>query len=224
MASLLLDGVLPDNAEMIYNLAGDHWYLGVLQVTFVLISSLTILNMLIGVLCEVVSTVAACEREEMAADYVRSHLEGILAEGDEDGNQLVSREEFEAMMMQDDTRNVLMHCGVDIIGLLGLQEFIFRESDQISFGEFFAMVLQLRGGNPCTVKDIVDTRNFVHTEVAILSERIQEWLEEVAQHNAQEMRETRKSCLSALGSRSAGSTRADLIDPRSEDRRSFSSF
>merc|ERR1712226_20181 len=49
MVSLLLDGVLPDNAEMTYNLARDHWGLGVLHVSFILISSLTILNMLIGI-------------------------------------------------------------------------------------------------------------------------------------------------------------------------------
>jgi hypothetical protein len=203
MLSLLLDGVLPDNAEMVYNLAVDHWALAILQVTFVLITGLTILNMLIGVLCEVVGTVAACEREEMAADYVRSHLEKILADGDEDGNQLVSKDEFEHMMMQDETRRVLMHCGVDIIGLMGLQEFIFREADQISFGEFFSMVLQLRGGNPCTVKDIVDTRNFMHTEVSLLSERIQQWLEDVVNHHTEEMREIRESSMVASKSGSS---------------------
>jgi len=182
MMSLLWDGVLPDNAPMMYRLCLDHWGLGVLHATFILVSSLTVLNMLVGVLCEVVSTVATVEREELAADHVKSHLLSVLVSNDEDGNELVSRQEFQEVLMSPQTRMLLVSCGVDIIGLLELTEYIFRESDEISFGEFFSLVLQLRGPNTCTVKDIVDTRKFFHTELVVLQEKIRVCFENLVHH------------------------------------------
>jgi hypothetical protein len=182
MMSLLWDGVLPDNAPMMYHLCKDHWGLGLLHGSFILVSSLTVLNMLVGVLCEVVSTVATVEREELAAEHVKSHLLSVLLSNDEDGNQLVSRHEFQEVLLQQQTRNLLVGCGVDIIGLLELTEYIFRESEEITFGEFFSLVLQLRGSNTCTVKDIVDTRKFFHTELLLVSEKIRLWLEDLGTH------------------------------------------
>jgi len=183
---LLLDGVLPDNAEMVKDLSEDHWTLAFVHLTFILVSSLTILNMLIGVLCEVVSTVSEVEREEMAAEHVKNHFLTVLLESDEDGNQVISRDEFEKMMVADETRIVLHNCGVDIIALVDLQDFIFRSTDQITFEDFFSLLLQLRSSNKCTVKDIVDTRNFIHIEVANLGDKIQKWLQHLGEHTSSE--------------------------------------
>ena len=38
---------------------------------FLLLASLTVMNMLVGVLCEIVSVVATVENEQMAVSYVR---------------------------------------------------------------------------------------------------------------------------------------------------------
>ena len=45
---------------------------------FVLLGSLTVLNMLIGVLCEVVSAVAASEREEMVVAFVTTRIKHMF--------------------------------------------------------------------------------------------------------------------------------------------------
>merc|ERR1712023_598761 len=45
-----------------------------LFLVYILITSLTVLNMLIGVLCEVVGAVATAEKERMAIEYVKEKL------------------------------------------------------------------------------------------------------------------------------------------------------
>merc|ERR1711904_211462 len=44
----------------------------------IFLASLTVMNMLVGVLCEVVSAVAATEKEELAVHFVRSKISQIL--------------------------------------------------------------------------------------------------------------------------------------------------
>jgi len=47
---------------------------------FILVASLTVMNMLVGILVEVVSAVAVSEREEAALSLVRNKLERIFSE------------------------------------------------------------------------------------------------------------------------------------------------
>ena len=54
---------------------------------FVLLPALTVMNMLIWVLCEVVSAVAASEREEMLAAYVRGKLRTVVQGLDKDNDE-----------------------------------------------------------------------------------------------------------------------------------------
>jgi hypothetical protein len=61
-----------------------------------------------------------------------------------------------------------------------LQDFIFEREDehgeksdkQLTFGEFMEVVLQLRGTNQATVKDVVDLRKFFGSKIADLEKRI----------------------------------------------------
>eukprot|EP00913_Durusdinium_trenchii_P025187 g23646.t1 len=60
----------------------------------VLYASITLMNMLIGVLCEVVSMVGQSEREELLVELVKRELLDIIIEADEDGDGLMSHAEF----------------------------------------------------------------------------------------------------------------------------------
>ena len=61
---------------------------------FVLLASFTVVNMVTGVLCEVVSAVAATEKEENSVIYVNQKLKQVLQFLDEDGDGTISRKEF----------------------------------------------------------------------------------------------------------------------------------
>ena len=59
-----------------------------------MLSAFTILNMLIGVLCEVVSTIARSSKEEEAISIVKRWLLDVLLGVDGNNDGKISREEF----------------------------------------------------------------------------------------------------------------------------------
>lgn len=52
------------------------------------------MNMLVGVLCEVVSAVAARDKEERVVHFVKSKVGNLFEEMDMDSNNKISKEEF----------------------------------------------------------------------------------------------------------------------------------
>merc|ERR1712032_32871 len=71
MHSLLLNVALMDCLTCLVTPLGQQSpLLLVLLYAFVLIASLTVMNMLIGVICELVSAVAQTEKETLALSYV----------------------------------------------------------------------------------------------------------------------------------------------------------
>jgi len=51
--------------------------------------------------------------------------------------------------------------GVDVVGLVENTEFIFKDKNTVSFPSFMQLVLDLRGNNTATVKNIVDLQRTV---------------------------------------------------------------
>jgi hypothetical protein len=63
-------------------------------IIFVLISSFTMLNMLIGILCEVVCATGEGERNKNTEAHVREAITTLFTKMDNDGNGEITREEF----------------------------------------------------------------------------------------------------------------------------------
>merc|ERR1711907_858245 len=117
--------------------------------------------MLAGVLVEVVSVVSAVEKETMVVNFVTEQLHKVLGEVDTDDNRSISQPEFQELVVRPDAARMMASVGVDVIGLAEFCDFLFADSEDISFGNFINLVLQLRGTNQATVKDIVDMRKFM---------------------------------------------------------------
>merc|ERR1719473_2056278 len=86
------DGDCPEG----FTAGGSYLLLGVFMV-YILLSSFTVLNMLIGVLCEVVSATATGERQKQAVMEVKEKMESVFEKIDVDGSGKVSRDEFDQM-------------------------------------------------------------------------------------------------------------------------------
>jgi len=168
MSSLLLLGVLPDLFDFVSRVGQEHIAYSVLLLFFILLSSLTVMNMLVGVLVEVVSVVSSVEKEQMTVQFVKTMLLGLLHRSgiDADCNNHISKAEFESLLLQPEAARIIQEVGVDVVGLVDLADFIFEDGVELSFPEFMEIVLQLRGSNTATVKDIVDLRRFVLTQHA----------------------------------------------------------
>eukprot|EP00913_Durusdinium_trenchii_P000437 g400.t1 len=202
MLTLLLDAVLPDLSGFIRNLAehgGDTgWLIATLMMFFVLLGSVTVMNMLVGVLVEVIKTVSEIEREQLEVSFVKKifsdrrmgsragismyemvsgdctdnkvrrtccrHQDMITKMNlDADGDNRISKEEFDTLLSKPEAAKALMNIGVDVVGLVDYRDVLFGNegSMELSFAEFMEAILELRGTNNAKVKDIVDLRKFV---------------------------------------------------------------
>merc|ERR1719326_2263425 len=94
MYTLLTYGVLLDNVGFLTKALGAEYVLIALFLLFILLAALTVMNMLVGVLCEVVSAVAATEQEEMLVNYVNGKLSEVMSMLDSDGGGSISKSEF----------------------------------------------------------------------------------------------------------------------------------
>merc|ERR1712113_736562 len=143
----------------------------ILFMLLIVFASLVLLNMLIGVLCEVVSAVAATEKEALTVAYVKDQVRFILADVDENHDGLISKEEFKHIIEHPDAIDALNSVGVDVVALVSYADYIFQSDDkgqkfdkQLDFHDFMDIVLKLRGDQPATVRDIVELRRFIHDE------------------------------------------------------------
>lgn len=163
MNNLLLKGTLPDLAQFVEDAGREGWFFQVLMLVFILLSSLTVLNMLVGVLVEVVSVVSAVEKEQMMVNFVKAELGEMLmnSEVDMNGNKHITKMEFQLLLQNPAAAKIIAEIGVDVVGLVDYADFIFRNADELSFPDFMELVMQLRGQNTPAVKDMVDLRQFV---------------------------------------------------------------
>lgn len=222
MHTLLLDGALMDGVGQVVRDLGEESlvFAGVFYI-FVLLAALTMMNMLIGVLCEVVSAVASTEKEELTVNYVKEKLqEVILTSGlDEDGDGLISKSEFAKIIEIPEACNTLTEVGIDVVGLVDLSDFIFEEADDddgdkvLSFLDFLEVILQLRGTNTATVKDIVDLRKFVRNSNKSLEDHIEAMMSGTRRGGSRSSTRQTKKSTGHMGSPNLNSPR--FSDPSS---------
>lgn len=125
---------------------------------YICLASMTVMNMLIGVLCEVISAVAQEEKEGMTVDKVHEQFGEIVQELDENGDGTLSWEEFQKIMDHKSALDALEGVNVDPEAMIDMAEDFFWEDGEpvtVTFVEFMNMVLDLRGGQQATVKDVM---------------------------------------------------------------------
>jgi voltage-gated sodium channel len=185
MKTLLLVGALPDQADFVEELGEENLFMAFLGLVFILISTLTVLNMLVGVLCEVISVVSAVEKEQLTVQMVKSQLLGIMdnEKFDKDGNKCISKSEFEALLLMPEGARIIEGVGVDVVGLVDFMDDIFKDGLELSFPDFMELILQLRSQNQATVRDIIELRklisHLISSESNIMMETIIPLLHEV---------------------------------------------
>merc|ERR1719272_835005 len=125
---------------------------------YISLASLTIMNMLIGVLCEVISSVAEEESESMIVDKVNDKFGEIVGILDSNNDGTLSWQEFQQILVYPEALTALESVNVNPECMVELAEDFFFEDGEpvaVTFEEFMCMVLDLRGGQQATVKDIM---------------------------------------------------------------------
>ena len=81
----------PSQLDLIIQISlGHDWFLGWSMIgiffLYVLLTNITVMNMLIGIVCEVVSEVKQKDERHSAVDYLKRNLRELLIELDVDQN------------------------------------------------------------------------------------------------------------------------------------------
>lgn len=161
MYSLLIYGTfLDDLSQFCDDIRAESIPILVLLFLFICLSALTVMNMLIGVLCEVVSAVAETEKEMILTATVSEKMLGIVNDLDTNANGMISFVEFRRILEIPQALRALEEVGVDPAGVVDFAELMFFEDSdpnkpvELPFDTFMEMILDLRCSNTATVKDI----------------------------------------------------------------------
>jgi hypothetical protein len=165
MSTLLLGGILPDFKPTTDDMAAEDLFFATFFFIFVLLAYVTIMNMLIGVLVEVVAVVASVEKETNQVAAVKRVMEKWAPEADTNGDCIFDVNEFKTMLNKDGCAKDLKEVGVDPIALIDHADFVYRNKDALTFSELLSVVLGLRGRNDAKVQDLVQMRKFLHIEM-----------------------------------------------------------
>jgi voltage-gated sodium channel len=160
----------------------------IISVFYMVIAGITILNMLIGILCEVISAVAAEERESIAVDLVYARFEEIVDKLDEDKSKKISWVEFQKIMDMPEALAAFEEVKVDPEGVIDFAEDWFTDEKgqavEINIGQFVEMVLELRMGKDVTMKDMMIQNKRFNTrfaEAMVMFESISQKVDKLAQ-------------------------------------------
>lgn len=163
MWTLLMDGTLTDSTKdtlaALFEIGA--WPMVLIFLAFVLLSAMTVMNMLIGVLCEVVSAVKAGEEESAAMEVLKSTVLVCLKELDEDGSGDIDKNEMESVLNRKEALGCLQELSVDVIHLLEVLDMAYEEKDSLSMVRLMQILLDSRGEQPVDKKALYDEMIFV---------------------------------------------------------------
>eukprot|EP00928_Gymnodinium_smaydae_P080690 TRINITY_DN6433_c0_g1_i1.p1 TRINITY_DN6433_c0_g1~~TRINITY_DN6433_c0_g1_i1.p1 ORF type:complete len:630 (-),score=84.67 TRINITY_DN6433_c0_g1_i1:303-2192(-) len=162
MWTLLMDGVLTDSTKETLDklIEAEEWLMLLLFLFFVLLSCMTVMNMLIGVLCEVVSAVKKIEENDLATKMVKGSVLVLLRKLDADGSGSISKDEMGETLEEEDAVECLKDLNVDIPRLLNLLDMHFQERDELPMEFLMELIFSNRGHEPVLRSDLYDMDDF----------------------------------------------------------------
>jgi len=155
MFSLFIMGTVLDDVTAASNAirASSNYWMLTAFVIFILISSFMMLNMLIGVLVEVVGATAEGEREKSIELNVREAIGEIFSRMDEDSNREISRGEFLAMRKDKNVMEALSDLEITGPHFHLYAELFFRPEEttgimpNLNFDKLVSAILRMRPGS-----------------------------------------------------------------------------
>jgi len=177
--TLMLDNAAPLMTELIYDPNFAVFLSGILFIFYSLISALLLLQILIGVLCDVVSRVNHEQRDAEAIALVKQELRAKLLEFDTDKDGHLSRDELHRILNDPKSSAVLRKLSINRGFLYQLQESVFARTDQMDITTALEMILLCRSDNAATVESLAGGFCFLGTELHNLHKSLSEQLSSI---------------------------------------------
>lgn len=179
MFTLIITGTLLDDlSSVVYALLEHSQIMVWVLIIFILLSSFTVLNMLIGILCEVVTATAEGEKFSQSQAAVREVLEDVFDEIDTDRNGTVSEKEFEEMLKNETVVSAFEGLGIEEQHLKALKNCMFVEDNadgsevEWGFGEFVGRLLEIQPNKSGSVLDVQRLRKTISDQSKALENKI----------------------------------------------------
>eukprot|EP00931_Biecheleriopsis_adriatica_P053006 TRINITY_DN30942_c0_g1_i1.p1 TRINITY_DN30942_c0_g1~~TRINITY_DN30942_c0_g1_i1.p1 ORF type:complete len:680 (-),score=162.25 TRINITY_DN30942_c0_g1_i1:39-2078(-) len=204
MWTLALDGTFMDslkedleNLRTLEKQGYDNfiaWAMILTFVGYVLLTNITVMNMLIGIVCEVVSEVKKQDEQATAIQLMQQHLRGMLCEIDTDGDDKISRDELGCVVYNHKACQVLRELDVEPKSVLELTEALFEDDEDegreasVTREELLEVILKIRGNREVNMEDLIsvqlDLRKVVSRHADEVMEKMQKMTELLGLSNA----------------------------------------
>lgn len=165
MRHLFIMGTILDDITLCCNSIRDQRYnmgkgtsMMIAFIIFVLISSFTMLNMLIGILCEVVCATGEGERNKNSEAHVRDAITDLFHKMDKDNNGEIARDEFLSMKHDKNVMKALKELEVEPKHFEMYADLMFAVDESgntptFDFEKTIGMIMRLRPGTKVSALD-----------------------------------------------------------------------
>merc|ERR1712060_773455 len=97
-----------------------------------------------------------------------------LENADNDHEATITKVQFTALLQNRHAIRSLQDLRVDVVGLVDLGGRVFDGKEEIDFPAFMDLVLNLRGSNKATVKEVVDLTRLIREEFGYIKSLLEE--------------------------------------------------
>jgi len=192
MRHLFIMGTILDDVTVCTNTirgTSESVIMVIVFVVFVVVSAFTLLNMLIGILCEVVTATSEGERLKSSEARIHDAIESIFNAMDEDQSGSISREEFLKMEDDEEVIAALAQLKVKTKHFRMYADLMFEEVGEdddeeptIPLAATIEMIMSLRPGTTVTALEFAllcqsINRNHYHVKNAII--RVERYLNQL---------------------------------------------
>jgi len=166
IATLLLDCALSETrgGPLMKEAYSQHPVFPFLIFIFVLLTNVTMMGLLVGLLVQTIKKVAKVEEEKknMKNKETMDDFWNHVVEMDANNDGFITLDEFFNLLGQRQTAKLLKKMDVDPEGLILLSDFVFEEGNgRLSQVDFNQWVLDMRATQKGTIKDHIATRKFM---------------------------------------------------------------
>ncbi|CAK0883126.1 unnamed protein product [Prorocentrum cordatum] len=179
--SLLSHGVAMDGLSELFDDLRAHHAIFEASVfaALVFLTYFGLLNMLVGVFCNVAIETRLHDKDIEEIAYLERHLEGVVkCYMDDNGDRQINGDTFQLIMQNADVLETLRACGTDVDGLLMLTEVLFPTEDSaITYQDFFSVIVRLRKGKPVSMSEVIGLQEFMKAKMDQLDESIRDGMQ-----------------------------------------------
>eukprot|EP00927_Polykrikos_kofoidii_P050253 TRINITY_DN44173_c0_g1_i1.p1 TRINITY_DN44173_c0_g1~~TRINITY_DN44173_c0_g1_i1.p1 ORF type:complete len:527 (-),score=97.52 TRINITY_DN44173_c0_g1_i1:68-1648(-) len=174
--------LLDDLSELITMLREDSLLMLALFIAFILLAAFTILNMLIGILCDVTSQTKIQETQRKRFDSVKAAFKEAFEQINMDWNGTLSETKFELMCSPGASTQRLLktELGIGFDSFDELKKLLFTDSlgpRELSFDEFLQLIIRLRPDEEATPLDVQQFSQALRDQ----DRRVQNLVDEIVQ-------------------------------------------